>query len=124
MSASGRRAGAPRRRRVRHPAQRTRRRDTGECDRVPNPGRARRTGFEALVRWTRNGKPVSPVDFIPAAEELGLIDRLGKWVLEEACRTFAAWRRQFPASGLDCITVNVSARQLIQQGFAYTVEQA
>src|SRR5262249_20603331 len=41
-------------------------------------------GFESLVRWTRQGKPVSPVKFIPVAEELGLIESLGTWVLQEA----------------------------------------
>lgn len=81
------------------------------------------TGFEALVRWQRNGKPVSPADFVPMAEELGLIEPLGTWVLQQACRTFAEWQRQFPACGLDCITVNVSTRQLSQQGFMYLVEQ-
>src|SRR5204863_934600 len=40
------------------------------------------TGFEALVRWKRNGKAVSPVDFVPLAEELGLIEQLGAWVLQ------------------------------------------
>jgi EAL domain-containing protein (putative c-di-GMP-specific phosphodiesterase class I) len=81
-------------------------------------------GFESLVRWTRNGKPVSPVTFIPIAEELGLIEPLGTWVLEQACKTFAGWRRRFPASGLDYITVNVSSRQLMQQNFLWIVEQA
>jgi EAL domain-containing protein (putative c-di-GMP-specific phosphodiesterase class I) len=80
-------------------------------------------GFEALVRWTRNGKMVSPVDFIPIAEELGLIESLGGWVLQNACRTFAEWRRKYPAAALDYITVNVSARQLLQQGFVHLVEQ-
>ena len=42
-------------------------------------------GFESLVRWTRNGKPVSPVTFIPIAEELGIIEPLGTWVLQQAC---------------------------------------
>src|SRR5262249_11707582 len=74
-------------------------------------------GFESLVRWTRNGKPVSPVQFIPVAEELGLIEPLGTWVLQEACRTFADWQRRYPGCGLEYITVNVSARQLTQQGF-------
>ena len=55
--------------------------------------------------------------FIPIAEELGLIEPLGTWVLQEACRTFANWQRRFPDAGLDCITVNVSSRQLVQQGF-------
>jgi EAL domain-containing protein (putative c-di-GMP-specific phosphodiesterase class I) len=81
-------------------------------------------GFEALVRWKRNGQAVSPATFIPVAEELGLIEPLGTWVLQEACRTFAAWQRRFPGRGLDCITVNVSTRQLMQQHFRYVVEQA
>jgi diguanylate cyclase (GGDEF)-like protein len=81
-------------------------------------------GFEALVRWNRNGQPVSPAIFIPVAEELGLIETLGTWVLQEACRTFAGWQRRYPGRGLDCITVNVSTRQLMQQHFRYLVEQA
>jgi diguanylate cyclase (GGDEF)-like protein len=81
-------------------------------------------GFESLVRWNRNGKPVSPATFVPIAEELGLIEPLGAWVLEEACRTFAGWLRRFPDAGLEYITVNVSSRQLMQQNFLFIVEQA
>jgi diguanylate cyclase (GGDEF)-like protein/PAS domain S-box-containing protein len=81
-------------------------------------------GFESLIRWTRNGKAVSPVDFIPLAEELGIIEPLGTWVLQQACSTFADWQRRFPAGGLDYITVNVSSRQLLQQNFLLLVEQA
>ena len=81
-------------------------------------------GFESLIRWTRDGKPVSPVTFIPIAEELGLIEPLGTWVLQQACKTFADWQRRFPAGGLDYITVNVSSRQLMQQNFLRVVEQA
>jgi len=81
-------------------------------------------GFESLVRWTRNGEPVSPVTFVPIAEELGLIDQLGTWVLQQACRTFADWQRQYPKAGLDYITVNVSSRQLVQQNFLRVVQQA
>ena len=80
-------------------------------------------GFEALIRWTRNGKPVSPATFIPIAEELGLIDTIGAWVLQEACHTFAGWKRRFDV-GLECITVNASGRQLVQQNFMRLVEQA
>jgi EAL domain-containing protein (putative c-di-GMP-specific phosphodiesterase class I) len=76
-------------------------------------------GFEALVRWKRNGQAVSPATFIPVAEELGLIEPLGTWVLQEACKTFAGWQRRYPGRGLDCITVNVSTRQLMQQHFRY-----
>ena len=81
-------------------------------------------GFESLVRWNRNGEPVSPATFIPIAEELGLIEPLGTWVLQEACRTFAAWKRRFPEAGLECITINASSRQLMQQNFVNLVEQA
>ena len=81
------------------------------------------TGFESLVRWKRNGEMVSPAKFVPVAEELGLIEALGSWVLQEACRRFADWKRRYPDRDLDCITVNVSTRQLMQQNFLYVVEQ-
>jgi len=81
-------------------------------------------GFESLVRWKRNGEPISPATFVPMAEELGLIEPLGTWVLQQACSTFADWQRRFPQSGLDYITVNVSSRQLVQQNFLRIVEQA
>jgi diguanylate cyclase (GGDEF)-like protein len=81
-------------------------------------------GFESLVRWTRNGEPVSPVIFIPIAEELGLIEQLGTWVMQQACQTFAGWQRRFPHAGLDYITVNVSSRQLVQENFVRVVRQA
>jgi diguanylate cyclase (GGDEF)-like protein/PAS domain S-box-containing protein len=80
-------------------------------------------GFESLVRWNRNGDAISPATFIPIAEELGLIEALGTWVMEEACHTFADWQRRFPHSGLNWITVNVSSRQLMQQNFMRIVEQ-
>ena len=81
-------------------------------------------GFESLVRWTRNGEKVSPATFVPMAEELGLIEPLGTWVLQQACLTFADWKRRFPDHGLDCITINASSRQLTQQNFVNLVEQA
>ena len=81
-------------------------------------------GFESLARWTRNGEPVSPAVFIPLAEELGIVEPLGNWALREACTAFAGWKRRFPASGLDYITVNVSSRQLMQKNFLWTVEKA
>jgi diguanylate cyclase (GGDEF)-like protein/PAS domain S-box-containing protein len=81
------------------------------------------TGFESLVRWNRHGKPVSPADFIPMAEELGIIEPLGTWVMQQACQKFVEWKDRYPQTPLDCITVNVSAKQLVQQGFIYLVEQ-
>ena len=81
-------------------------------------------GFESLIRWKRNGEQVSPATFVPMAEELGLIEQVGTWVLQKACATFADWQRRFPNNGLDYITVNVSSRQLVQQNFLRIVEQA
>jgi diguanylate cyclase (GGDEF)-like protein/PAS domain S-box-containing protein len=81
-------------------------------------------GFESLVRWKRNGEAVPPATFIPIAEELGLIEPLGTWVLQQACRTFADWQRRFGFAGLECITVNVSNRQLMEQNFLLIVEEA
>ncbi len=81
-------------------------------------------GFEALVRWTRDGKAVPPATFIPVAEELGLIESIGGRVLRDACRTFAEWQRRFPDAAFECITVNVSTRQLAQPGFLRMVEEA
>lgn len=76
-------------------------------------------GFEALVRWRspRRGL-VPPGDFIPLAEECGLVVPLGTWVLLEACRALADLR-QLGADKYVC--VNVSGRQLEQPGFAKLV---
>ncbi|MGC4081996.1 MAG: EAL domain-containing protein [Vicinamibacterales bacterium] len=86
-------------------------------------GTRRCVGVESLVRWNRHGKAVSPADFIPMAEELGIIEPLGTWVMQQACRKYVEWKAKYPESGLDFITVNVSARQIVQQGFIYMVEQ-
>jgi len=71
------------------------------------------TSFEALARWTNeDGVKLSPDDFIPVAEESGLIVPLGRWAMDEAAKTIAAW--DFAAGG-DCgvkVAVNLSAIQL------------
>ncbi|HEY7946146.1 MAG TPA: GGDEF domain-containing phosphodiesterase, partial [Acidimicrobiales bacterium] len=74
-------------------------------------------GVEALARWQRPGHGiVAPAEFIPIAEQTGLIIPIGAWVLEEACRQGAEWRRQFNGEG-PRVAVNVSALQLTQTGF-------
>ena len=82
------------------------------------------TGFESLLRWERNGRPVSPAKFIPIAEETGFIEPLGSWVLNEACRQFSEWRERFPSKLPQSITVNVSPKQLMQPGFTRIVQRA
>ena len=69
-------------------------------------------GFEALVRWSNGGKLVSPGDFIPVAEETGLIVPIGRWVLTEAVRQLAEWKRDYPDRPLSKMAVNLSRRQL------------
>ena len=63
-------------------------------------------GFESLVRWKRNGEVISPATFIPIAEDIGVIEPIGTWVLQQACEAFAGWQRRFGQTRLS-ITVNV-----------------
>lgn len=84
----------------------------------------RLTGFEALVRWRRPDRGVvPPLEFIPVAEETGLIVPLGLWILEEACRTMAGWLREFPECDGLAVSVNLSARQLSQPALVEDVER-
>jgi diguanylate cyclase (GGDEF)-like protein len=77
-------------------------------------------GAEALLRWRHpEWGLVAPSEFIPLAEETGLIVPLGQWVLEQACRQAVAWRNAGLAPGR--IAVNVSARQFHQSDFAATI---
>ncbi len=79
-------------------------------------------GAEALVRWLHPQRGMlSPLEFIPLAEETGLIVPLGRWVLEEACRTIAAHSRRDP--GIH-VSVNLSARQLQESDLVETVAAA
>ena len=69
--------------------------------------------FEALSRWTdEQGRDLSPTEFIPVAEESGLIVPLGRWALNEAARTLAAWDARAGGSCGVSMSVNVSAIQL------------
>lgn len=78
-------------------------------------------GAEALVRWRHAIRGiVSPADFIPLAEETGLIVPLGNWVLKTACRQLTDWSSRDDTRDLT-IAVNVSARQLKQENFVATV---
>lgn len=73
-------------------------------------------GFEALVRWQHPERGlISPIKFIPIAEETGLIIPLGQWVLHEACRQLKVWQEQFPSTPPLTVSVNLSSRQFSQQ---------
>jgi diguanylate cyclase (GGDEF)-like protein/PAS domain S-box-containing protein len=79
-------------------------------------------GVEALVRWQHPEKGVlSPREFIPLAEDVGLITRLGEWVLRRSCEQLVAWHAR-GASSLR-MSVNVSARQFHQRDFAASVRR-
>ena len=81
-------------------------------------------GFEALCRWPDGaGGFVEPSEFVPIAEETGLIVPLGRWVLQEAAGRLAAWRRTPAGAGLT-VGVNVSHRELADPGFVLALEEA
>ena len=90
-------------------------------------------GFEALVRWNHpSGQLISPTKFIAIAEEIGLINSLGWWVLRESLRQMQVWCRQFREqsnsnhnfSDFFWVNVNISPIQLKQINFAQNVKQA
>ncbi|WP_404358723.1 EAL domain-containing protein [Methylotuvimicrobium sp. KM1] len=80
-------------------------------------------GFEALLRWNHPIKgPISPDDFIPIAEETGMIVAIGEWVLKTACKQFKIWRDQDQPQ-LTKICVNLSARQFLQNDLVHSIRQ-
>jgi EAL domain-containing protein (putative c-di-GMP-specific phosphodiesterase class I) len=79
-------------------------------------------GLEALLRWhSAELGPVSPARFIPVAEESGLIHPIGRWVMDEACRQWAAWQRE--DVGPLVMSINLSAAQLADPDLVKLVRQ-
>jgi EAL domain-containing protein (putative c-di-GMP-specific phosphodiesterase class I) len=79
------------------------------------------TGVEALLRWTDpNRGPVAPLSMVRIAEQSGLINDLGAWVLERSCLDRGRWLHEHPNAPLD-LAVNVSACQLMRPDFGATV---
>jgi diguanylate cyclase (GGDEF)-like protein/PAS domain S-box-containing protein len=82
-------------------------------------------GFEALVRWERPGCGlVPPGEFIPMAEDTGLIMELGAWVLTEACRQAICWQEQPGSGGSPYVSVNISGKQFSSPSFLHQIEGA
>ncbi|MEL6495976.1 MAG: GGDEF domain-containing phosphodiesterase, partial [Cyanobacteria bacterium J06623_7] len=84
-------------------------------------------GFEALVRWHHPQKGIiSPGEFIPLAEDIGLIIDLGDWILTAACQQLALWQQQFatfPESSAWKMSINVSSQQFQEPSFINKLEQ-
>ena len=82
-------------------------------------------GLEALLRWQHPIRGLIPPDqFIPLAEETGLVVPIGRWVLGEACRQAKAWQERWPATPPLAMAVNLSARQLQQPAVVDEVRAA
>jgi diguanylate cyclase (GGDEF)-like protein/PAS domain S-box-containing protein len=85
----------------------------------------RLVGFEALVRWAHPTRAlISPLQFIPLAEETGLIHPIGDWVLHEACRQARVWQGDGHADAAPNINVNVSALQIQEPGLVAKIAAA
>lgn len=81
--------------------------------------------FESLARWCdEDGTEYMPTDFIPVAEESGLIVPLGRWAIEEAARTLAEWDARLGEQSVAKLAVNLSAIQLQRDAIAPVVERA
>lgn len=87
-------------------------------------GSCRLTGFEALVRWNHPKRGIiGPIEFIPLAEETGLIVPIGQFVLREACSQMAAWHRRYPHADDVSISINLSGHQLNSPTLVNDIEQ-
>ncbi len=82
------------------------------------------TGLEALLRWEHPQQGfISPLEFIPVAEDTGLILQIGQWVLFEACSQLRAWQQEFPSTPPLFISVNLSGKQFLQPTLIEDIKQ-
>ncbi|HWI53308.1 MAG TPA: EAL domain-containing protein [Symbiobacteriaceae bacterium] len=92
---------------------------------VVDLGSGRIVELEALIRWQHPTRGlISPAEFIPLAEETGLIIPIGRWVLTAACRQAAHWLERHPGEALLVVSVNLSARQVHDRRLVEEVAQA
>ena len=84
-------------------------------------------GFEALIRWKHPQKGfISPTEFIPIAEDTGLILELGEWLLKEACQQLQTWRRKYaflPHVNSLKMSINLACQQLQEPNFIYKLDR-
>jgi EAL domain-containing protein (putative c-di-GMP-specific phosphodiesterase class I) len=85
------------------------------------------TGFEALTRWQRGDRLIQPLEFIPVADETGLIIPMNRLLLREACEQLRAWQAQFPAQPPLTMSVNITPKEFahpdLAKGIGTTLEQ-
>jgi diguanylate cyclase (GGDEF)-like protein len=83
------------------------------------------TGLEALLRWEHPQRGlVQPSEFIPIAEETGLIIRVGRWVINEACRQLMVWQKAHPRAEPLSVSVNLSVKQFNQSDLIEQIASA
>jgi EAL domain-containing protein (putative c-di-GMP-specific phosphodiesterase class I) len=82
------------------------------------------SGLEALVRWQHPSRGLlDPGEFVSIAEDSGLIEPIGRWVQDRACRQILAWHEQRPAGRPLDVAVNLSARQVAHRDLPATIEE-
>ncbi|RYV03351.1 D-glycero-D-manno-heptose 7-phosphate kinase [Shewanella sp. OPT22] len=79
-------------------------------------------GAEALIRWKKEGKLISPAKFIPIAEQSNLIITLGRWVIKDACRTIAHWSKSY--NQVPKIAINIAARHFVDPNLIKQIKAA
>ena len=77
---------------------------------------------EALIRWFKDGQLISPLSFIPVAEDTGIIIDIGRWVIEQSCKVIRDWQRRYNYA--IPIAINVSPLQFLDQGLVADIKQA
>src|SRR5205814_7769384 len=81
------------------------------------------TGFEALSRWRRGEEMVPPAEFIPVADESGLILPINRQLLVHACEQLRAWQSQFPCDPPLTMSMNITPKQFTQQDLAQEIKK-
>jgi len=76
---------------------------------------------EALIRWQKDGRLISPMSFIPVAEETGIIIPIGRWVIEEACKTIRKWQKEYNFALP--IAINVASQQFADASLVHDVKR-